>query len=445
MSGKRILDAAAIFKASRTVAARHLAYRRHQLDEYSKTSTLAKAVRNQTDRITLTVRAGSALAARFNGPDSAYSTRAGGSSSVEKDSPVPSQTSVRGAAETAKQKQGLEQDHLFEKSQKNTTAEPLHEDELDIKQERAKGDPLPDGSIPNVSADDGKAKRDKDVYSDVPPNEGAKEPISEHDQAPADSLEPSSSSISSIPVPQQQVRVPSADKARRLQRQAEQQIPSQAAEPPPAEASEPASAVSSNVDAEELGVAQEQDTFYTPSPKTGNVLSALPRVKLPKNTEDTQQSNPNVPDEHINQDVFYSSDPVHGQGAVPQTQAKPEQDGPSEEIYSELFHSPKIAKMLRGQPREGKSTKALDPLQERVFQPSEIKSVKDKDQLTLGKGAQEIGAQSGNKDTASTQETPAVSAEEDARNLAEDMAKDAESSQVGLYIINQACGIITDG
>lgn len=429
MSGKRILDAAAIFKASRTVAARLLAHRKRQWDEYSKTSTLAKGIRNQTDRITLTVRAASALADRFDGPGLAYSTQAGENSRVEKDSPVPSQTSVGGAADTVKQRQGLEQDHFYEKSQNNATAEPLHEDQLGIKQERANKTPLPDGSIPPLGVDDAHAKRDKDVFSNVPPNEAAKQPLSEHDQAPADTLKPSSSSSSSIPMLQDDVQALSVNKAKRLQRQAEKQIPSQAAEPPPTEASDPNSAIPSNAETKELGVDQEQDTFYTPSPKTGNVLSALPRVKLPKSTEDTQRSNPHVPDGQINQDVFYSSDPVHGEGAVPQAQALTEQDAPSEEMFSELFHSPRVAKMLKNQPGEDKSTNVLDPSHAQDLQQGKDKPENNKDQVFFGKRNQETQERPGRIDAASTQETRAVSAEEDARKLAEDMANNAESSQ----------------
>ena len=445
MSGKRILDAAAIFKASRTVAARVLARRKRQWDENSKTSTLSKAVKSQTDRITLTVQAASALADRFHGPGLAYSTKAGGASKVEKDSPVPSQTSVGGAAETFEQKRGLEQDHFYEKSQNNTTAETLHEDQLGIKQERANEIPLPDGSIPPLGAGDAQAKHDKDVFSDVPLSEASKQPLSGHDQAPADSLKPSSSSSSSIPVPKVEAQALSANKARRLQRQAEKQIPSQAAEPPPTEASDPASALSSVVETKDLGVDQEQDTFYTPSPKTGNVLSALPRVKLPKSTEDTQRSNPHVADGHINQDVFYSSDPVHGEGAVPQTQALPERDAPSEEMLSELFHSPKVAKMLKNQPHEGRSSKVVDPLDAQAPQPGNAKSEKGNDQVSVTKRDREFQEQPSRVNTTSTQEARAVSAEEDAKKLAEDMAKDAESSQVGLNVMTQTCGIITDG
>lgn len=75
MTGRRLLDVAAIVKASRGVAAKHVALRQHQLDVYSKTSSLAKAIKSQTDRVTLTVNAASKLAERFNGPAPNHSTQ----------------------------------------------------------------------------------------------------------------------------------------------------------------------------------------------------------------------------------------------------------------------------------------------------------------------------------------------------------------------------------
>lgn len=91
--------------------------------------------------------------------------------------------------------------------------------------------------------------------------------------------------------------------------------------------------------------------FYTPSLKTDRVLSALPRVKLPKNTVDEQNSVSRVSDEGINQDVFYSSASNDQEQAVPEQQSIPQQNEPSEEMYSGLFQSPKVAEMLSGRPK----------------------------------------------------------------------------------------------
>jgi aarF domain-containing kinase len=66
MGGKRILDLAALFNASCGVAEKHIALRRRQLDVYNRTSTIAKAVRSQTDRVTETAKAASFIVSRLN-------------------------------------------------------------------------------------------------------------------------------------------------------------------------------------------------------------------------------------------------------------------------------------------------------------------------------------------------------------------------------------------
>ena len=66
MAGKRLLDAAKIFNAGRSVGKQHVALRQQQWEVYSKTSSLAKAVKTQTDRFTVTAGAAFELARRFN-------------------------------------------------------------------------------------------------------------------------------------------------------------------------------------------------------------------------------------------------------------------------------------------------------------------------------------------------------------------------------------------
>ncbi|KAK4548465.1 hypothetical protein LTR36_009375 [Oleoguttula mirabilis] len=66
MAGKRLLDAAKFFNAGTSIAKQHFVLRQQQWDVYSKTSTLAKAVKNQTDRVTVTAAAAVELAKRFS-------------------------------------------------------------------------------------------------------------------------------------------------------------------------------------------------------------------------------------------------------------------------------------------------------------------------------------------------------------------------------------------
>lgn len=66
MAGKRLIDAAKLFNAGGSVAKQHLSLRKQQWDLFTNTSSLAKAVKGQTDRVTVTARAAVELAKRFN-------------------------------------------------------------------------------------------------------------------------------------------------------------------------------------------------------------------------------------------------------------------------------------------------------------------------------------------------------------------------------------------
>ncbi|KAJ5570255.1 Protein ABC1 [Penicillium hispanicum] len=66
MSGRRLLDAIQVLNVSKTVAAKHLAIRQRQLDVYTRTSSLTKGIKEQTEGLILTAQAAAALARRFN-------------------------------------------------------------------------------------------------------------------------------------------------------------------------------------------------------------------------------------------------------------------------------------------------------------------------------------------------------------------------------------------
>lgn len=99
------------------VAKQHFALRSQQLDTYSKTSTLARAVKNQTDRVTLTVRAAVALAGRFNEAGTTHqSTYASPARSrPEQAQPVPGRDAVGQEKQSQNKKEGLRQDHHYER------------------------------------------------------------------------------------------------------------------------------------------------------------------------------------------------------------------------------------------------------------------------------------------------------------------------------------------
>lgn len=66
MAGKRLIDAAKLFNAGGSVAKQHISLRKQQWDLFTNTSSLAKAVKSQTDRVTVTARAAVELGKRFS-------------------------------------------------------------------------------------------------------------------------------------------------------------------------------------------------------------------------------------------------------------------------------------------------------------------------------------------------------------------------------------------
>ena len=345
MAGKRILDAAALLAVSRGVFSKHIALRAHQLDTYSKTSSLAKAVKSQTGT-SLTAQAASVLARRYNGSTSGQSEGAQASTTRPGELDLDLKDSNLGHGQV-KERSGLEQDHFYERSEANSTANPAPSDTLDVAQEKAKRSPLPDGTIPPPDSNFHAPKDISDSFSLPQRAAPSKQPLVENGQKLNEGLQPEASERSSISNPTKSSSQLSADEARKTQRRAETQIPSKPAEAPPAklQASEPV-----KNDRYELNVDQDKDLYYTQSANTSPVLSSLPRVKLPKNTEDSQDGDEHVRDEEINQDVFYSHKPKTSSNSIPNAQAIPTQESVSEDMYSEIFQSPRVAKLLRNKP-----------------------------------------------------------------------------------------------
>jgi hypothetical protein len=132
MAGKRILDVAHLFNASRSVARNHVALRANQLDVYTKTSTLAKTVKNQTDRVTQTAKAAAAIARRLDENPSASGQQGG----------------TAGATVPAREdKEGLEQDHSYKASENATVVDAVPQGDLKARQEKTVRYPLSYGTI----------------------------------------------------------------------------------------------------------------------------------------------------------------------------------------------------------------------------------------------------------------------------------------------------------
>jgi aarF domain-containing kinase len=328
MAGKRLLDVAALFNASRGVAQKHVALRARQVDIYNRTSTLAKAVKNQTDRVTETVKAASFLASRLNESGPAWTSETADNpvrSGTKTDGPIPSKESTEGS-QTPKSKDGIEQDHFYERSTQNSTSGPAPKDNLEIKQERAGSYPLPDGTIPPANSGLNNKLGEHEVIPARPQDEGVKRPLGN------EGLKPPSSSENTVPPPSRKPL--SAEAARILQRQSKLQIPSISADTLDEIASGP------------LEKAHDEGSFHRISTHTSPVFSSLPRVKIPKHISSTQGDDPHLPAMQLNLDSFSTSGPSESISAVTPTSAENEVP---EGVDTALFYSPRVARLLGGQ------------------------------------------------------------------------------------------------
>ncbi|KAG4430294.1 hypothetical protein IFR05_014223 [Cadophora sp. M221] len=310
MAGKRLLDFAALFNASRGVAQKHVALRSKQLEVYNRTSTLARAVRSQTDRVTETVKAASFLASRLNEDAPAWSSdRPAGISSGG--GQVPRKETTAGPS-TVKLKNGIDQDHFYEKSSANSAVGAAPDGDLEIKQESACRYPLPDGTIPPADANLNELLLDHYIVSTRPQDEPAKKPLDEEGFAPV------SLNASSIPSPLQESR------------SAQVQLSSRDAEQIPYKT---ADAFDSSVEGP-LENGHGEDSFYEKSTHTSPAISSLPLVQLPIHTSNAQGQLDNT---ETNSDSFYS----------PSSSPTAEESLP-EGISTDLFHSPRVARLLGG-------------------------------------------------------------------------------------------------
>ncbi|KAF2157953.1 ABC1-domain-containing protein [Myriangium duriaei CBS 260.36] len=187
MSGKRLLDAARIYGALKSVARTHVAIRSQQIDAFSKTSTLAKAAKSQTDRVTVTAGAAYALARRLSEtePARSYSSYATGSDPAH---PVPRQDHGHSGHSTTHDLEGIAQDHHYRRSEQNGVEDEPPTGELDVLQEKSKQYPLPDGTISPNHSTIGQPIRfqGKDTFSERGVGASSSEPLLEDDARRAD-------------------------------------------------------------------------------------------------------------------------------------------------------------------------------------------------------------------------------------------------------------------
>ncbi|KAF7903855.1 hypothetical protein EAF00_001190 [Botryotinia globosa] len=369
MAGKRILDLAALFNASRGVAQKHIALKKRQIDVYNRTSTLARAVRNQTDRVTETAKAASFLASRLNDNVPEWTKEATDytTSSQPKDSgPIPSRESTKEQKHAPERKEGLEQDHFYEKSESNSPVNPTPKRDLHIQQEKAKSYPLPDGTIPPQNADINTAELNADT-TPIRSKAGPK-----FDPIDSEGLHPAASSASTIPIPK--TKPLSADNAKRMQREHERQIPSVTAD-----------AIGHSNNPLEEG--HDEDSFYDRPRHTSPTLSSLPRAKIPKHTSDTQENDQHLRDDAINSDTF--SETVDRTKQIPSVESVPEQEQLPEGINTDLFYSPRVARLLGGRTQgSGKGTLGLKGVKDTPVDQTQLARNKDQDTFNVHSSVQ---------------------------------------------------------
>ena len=288
MSGKRILDAVAVLNAARAVAYQHFTIRQSQLELYARTSSLTRGINGA-----IQARKDAYNATHSFSKSTNTTANAQPSSSPE----TPNLQTVKEEGQPIKRTEGLEQDHHYDRSQGNSVADSVPEQDLEIQQDKAERYPLADGTITLTGSGPGQTATRAQGLS------------SEH--------------------------------AMKLQRQSEAQIPSEPAEPPTTKAFN--TTLPQVGESSEFGVEQEQDVFYQPPDSTAPVLSALPRFKIPQTEEDVQGGDPHVP-QNINADVFYSSRRLPQSDIANQMDAA--QEHPSEEMMGDLFHSPRVVRLL---------------------------------------------------------------------------------------------------
>jgi len=343
MAGRRLLDAAKLFNATSNVAKQHIAIRKQQLEVFSKTSTLARAFKSQTDRVTVTAQAASALAQRFaeDAPTFASQyTQKAQNGGKEPDQHIPREETVSGQEGQGQHEEGIQQDHHYEQSQENSAVQDPPAGELHPTQEKPKRYPLPDGTIPPEGSNR-TPTAGKDTYNRRPQPVPEKEPLSDTQHPNEEGLEPASSEDSTIPTPKPSSEVQySSKEAKKLQRESEDQIPK--------------ITTAAFFGDQKLADGHDVDVYYDrANVKPSTPLSSLPRTKIPKSAEVTQGSHEHVKDGQINADVYYSSERQSAAQQIPNQEAIPDQDEAEQSMNTDVFHSPRIAKLLSGRDKKG--------------------------------------------------------------------------------------------
>ncbi|KAF2993106.1 hypothetical protein E8E13_001065 [Curvularia kusanoi] len=414
MAGRRFVDAAKLFQASKSIASKHITLRSQQFEAYQKTSTLAKAVKSQTDRVTLTAAAAVALYQRSNEAAPAY-TKAAPERPAATDARhenIPRKETVEGHAQEHGIREGLQQDHHYDRSGQTTAAQPPPEQELDVEQAKAPRRPLPDGTIPSAGVTLGQEEQGQDTFSERPVAEAPKDPLAKEQATQVrqedEGIKPVESTDSTIPLPGQP-RGASSD----------------ATEPIPAHANElQPSTKTSKI--QSLLAGHDRDVFYTRSVESQPDSTTGPRAQIPESAANIQGSDNHVEDGRLNQDVFYAT-PKPGQPAVEKTAqaAVPLEEDIPEGVNTDVFHSKRVARML-GQDRYSRK----EHLGSTVSRGTGRHPLDDRPIVQSDHTAKVQASRSEQSSAPAPISTQPSSTEREMQNFASELAKDAEAQAV---------------
>lgn len=391
MSGKRLLDCVALLKASTTVASKHISLRRQQVSIYERTSSIVRVFKNQIEWVTPIVKSIPGNATKMD----------------------VSQPGVDENITPVEKKPVFGKDHSYKKLEANTNFQPLPISEPDVEREKGKSQFLRDGLLPPIEPTENRSGIDKRTSSGLPrPGLGRGTSI-RNEEGIEKVLQPVSQVRDAIPVPGIQSALPNPDGRRDLPKHDGEDIPSAYAE---------AQTVSSQV---------LQDVFYTPARKISQVSSSLPPVKLPMVTEHTQELNGQVSSEYSSQDVLYSAIMKETNGSpIPEGQAVPEQQQPSDEIFPEIFHSPQVAKMIRGEPKRALAVENtnLHIGQGSLLKYRQLAQGRDQVKVKIRSSGQNLPRNIDDSEPVNLFSTLREADTEEVRNLAKDFAKDSRST-----------------
>lgn len=310
MAGRRLIDAWKLFNASKGVAQQHIKLRSQQLDVFSKTSSLAKAAKNQTDRITLTLEAARALAQRLNEEAPKYAEQAAQWGTPEKKADISRTETVRGEDLRKDSETVLEPDQLVR--------ETKVENELGVKQQAGRTS-SPHGTIPGTTS--AKESRRQDTYNESQAPVSARGTLAEEQHAARDDkegLRPIQAEGSTIQMPGTPVnastyRGMSADQMRN-EHEPSKPIPSHANEP-----NHPAPQRTAVPEQDEIPEGINTDVFRTT--RVAKMLAGNPYQQKPR----VDVKGAGTPHNHMKAAQSYEQDIFNTRRSTDDQPAKPEQ------------------------------------------------------------------------------------------------------------------------